>query len=119
MTTPNKRGRKPKVLAEASANKSPFPINEVALVPENKRLTEWENRLMSCLVENGFDVTGEDLKGGLDEFGKRIALQVLDAMTEKTGKFWVRRTNEDVYDFVVRYTLRKNDEQPKAKPETF
>lgn len=115
MKEPKKRGRKPKILSEVvSKPLCSFPINENARPEENKRLTEWENRLMSCLVENGFDVTGEDLKGGLDEFGKRIALQILDAMTEKTGKFWVRRTNEEVYDFVVRYTLRKNNESTPA-----
>jgi hypothetical protein len=99
MTEPKKRGRKPK---------SDFPTNDTGAVPENKRLTEWERRVMTALVENAYEISPEDFKGTLDEFAKKIGTIVLESMTAKDSKNWVRRTDQDVQDFFIRFTRRKS-----------
>ncbi len=100
-----KRGRKPK---------SDFPTNDTGKVPENSRLTEWEHKVMTVIAENSYDIKKEDLSS-LDDFAKQLGKLVLDSMTEKTGRNWVKRTNGETQDFFIRFTLKKDSKKEEIK----
>jgi hypothetical protein len=94
---PKKRGRPPKPKTE-----DPIIVNG--------RFTEWENRIFTQFVNNSLFITEEELSRKDDTVALSIGRAVLANMCDKEAKNWIRRSNEDVYDFVLRFNLQTKPE---------